>query len=79
MENINTVLTNLPTTISAYVVENSDMSYTIVLNSRLSYEKNLDSYQHEILHIINKDHEGYNVNEIELFSHGTKNNHPAAK
>ena len=39
MENINTIYANLPTTIPAYIVENSDMSYTIVLNARLSSGK----------------------------------------
>lgn len=39
MNEINTLYANLPTTIPAYVVENNDMSYTIVLNSRLSHEK----------------------------------------
>ena len=69
MDNINTIYANLPTAISAYVVENSDMSYTIVLNSRLSHEKNLDSYRHELKHILENDFSKGNVQEIETNAH----------
>lgn len=69
MENINTIYANLPTTIPAYIVENSDMSYTIVLNARLSRERNIISYYHEIRHILQKDFEKENVQEIEKEAH----------
>ena len=69
MENINTILANLPVTIPAYVVENNDMSYTIVLNSRLSYERNVTSYLHGIKHIMKNDFEKDDVQEIETKAH----------
>ena len=55
--NVNVVLIDMPCRIGAYVVENADMTYTIVLNSRRSYEQNLQSYAHEYEHILNEDHE----------------------
>lgn len=69
MDEINTLYANLPTTIPAYVVENNDMSYTIVLNSRLSHEKNILSYWHEIRHIQEHDFEKEDVQEIEAEAH----------
>lgn len=70
MNIINTRLENMPTTIGGFVVENGDMSYTIVLNSRLSHERNIISYEHELKHILNKDFTKYDVQEIETEAHG---------
>lgn len=36
-------------------MENEDGSYTIILNSRLSYEQNVKSFKHELRHICNND------------------------
>ena len=71
MNEINTLYANLPTTIPAYVVENNDMSYTIVLNSRLSHEKNLLSYWHEIRHIQEQDFEKEDIQKIESEAHNS--------
>ncbi len=68
-EGIFTYYTDLPTTIGGFVVENGDMSYTIVLNSRLNHERNIISYEHELKHIVNNDFEKYNVQEIECKAH----------
>jgi len=68
-ENISTIYANLPTSIPAYVVQNSDMSYTIVLNSRLSRERNIVSYWHEMKHITEKDFEKEDVQQIERDAH----------
>ena len=54
---VNVVLADLPGTISAYTVANPDFSYTIVLNSRLNYERQQKAYQHEINHIKNGDYD----------------------
>ena len=54
---IHSVLATLPYSIKAYVVENTDMSFTIVLNDALTYEQNLKSYLHERAHIMNGDFE----------------------
>lgn len=70
LEDIFVKLIELPYTIRSYVVMNKDHSYTIVLNSRLSHEQNLISYQHEIEHIKNGDYEKKcSVDMIELFAH----------
>ena len=67
---INTIYYNMPTAIRSYVVANMDDSYTIMLNSRLSREQNLRSYQHEIEHILNGDYEKKcDVDIIEINAH----------
>lgn len=67
---IHSVLATLPYSIKAYVVENADMSFTIVLNDTLSYEQNLESYLHEYAHIINGDYDKKcTVDVIELNAH----------
>lgn len=63
-------LKNLPTTLKALVVENEDDTYTIFLNSRLTYEQQCNSYKHEIDHIKKKDFEkDCNVSELEFDAH----------
>lgn len=70
MHEINTILQELPYTIKSYVVSNSDLSYTVVLNSRLSHEQNFISYQHELEHIHNGDYEKKcSIDLIELHAH----------
>lgn len=72
MENVFVKLIELPYSIRSYVVLNKDQTYTIVLNSRLSHEQNLISYQHEIDHIKNGDYEKKcSVDWIEINAHGT--------
>lgn len=67
---INTILADMPCSIKSYVIANADMSFTIVLNSALSYEQNKQSYLHEYAHIINKDHnKKCSVDIIELEAH----------
>ena len=73
MQNINTVLLNLPGTISAYTMSNVDMSYTIVLNARLTRERLMEAYLHEIHHIKNGDYDkNYTVDSIEYEAHKNK-------
>lgn len=66
---VNTIELNLPTTISAYVVTNTDMSYTIVLNARLTQERRLQAYQHEMNHIVCGDYERQSADLIEFYAH----------
>lgn len=66
---VNTIETNLPTSISAYVVSNPDASYTIILNSRLTWERRMKAYLHEMDHIKNGDYERQSVDFIEMFAH----------
>lgn len=51
---IKVILQDLPTTISGFVKE-TDNFYTIVLNSRMTYERNKETYKHEQCHINNGD------------------------
>ena len=70
LEDIFVKLIELPYTIRSYVVLNKDQSYTIVLNSKLSHEQNMISYQHEMEHIKNGDYEKKcSVDMIELIAH----------
>lgn len=61
----------LPATVKSYVVANADQSYTIILNSKLSYEQNMLSYAHEVDHIHNGDYDKKcSVDIIEIHAHG---------
>ena len=67
---VNVVLADLPGTISAYTVANPDLSYTIVLNSRLNHERQLQAYGHEINHIKNGDYDRkVSADLIECYAH----------
>ena len=69
MDNIRTILADLPYSVKAYTIYKDDF-YTIVLNSKLSYEQNIESYNHELSHIGNKDfYNKINVGMIEIKSH----------
>lgn len=73
IQNINTVLVNMPGTISAYTISNADMSYTIVLNARLNCERQLKAYQHEMNHIKNGDYDKVcSVDLIEQDAHANE-------
>ncbi|MGL5436312.1 MAG: ImmA/IrrE family metallo-endopeptidase [Lachnospiraceae bacterium] len=66
---VNTIQVDMPTTIAAYVVSNSDCSYTIVLNARMSFERKREAYLHEIGHINNGDYEKNCADSIEIYAH----------
>ena len=70
MSDINVLYADMPTAIRSYVVSNTDMTYTVVLNSRLSHEQNLISYTHELKHINDGDYDKKcSVNMIEINAH----------
>lgn len=70
MEDIIVRLADLPTTIASFVVVNADASYTIILNSRLSHERLILAYQHELRHLKNGDYDKQcTVDMIEIFAH----------
>lgn len=56
----------LPSTVSAMSVANANGTFTIVINNQLDAWQRQKSFQHEILHIINRDHIKNDVNLIEL-------------
>lgn len=51
MSDINVLFRDMPCRIRGFTRANPDMSYTIVLNARLSREALLRTYLHEIKHI----------------------------
>ena len=66
----NVVLIDMPHRIKAYTVANKDMSYTIVINARMSHERQLEAYQHELDHIQNGDYERKcSADLIEFYAH----------
>lgn len=69
---VNTIEAELPTTIPAYIISNPDATYTIILNSRVSWERRLQAYRHEMKHIVNGDYERSSADLIELRAHGLK-------
>ncbi|MCI8630666.1 MAG: hypothetical protein HFG67_00130 [Firmicutes bacterium] len=48
-------LIDLPHTVRGYTLLNSDGSYTIIINARLSAETQIAVYEHEMAHIDNGD------------------------
>lgn len=69
---INTQLIDMDVLIGEQVIKNVDDSYTILLNSRLSHERQLECYRHAINHIQSNDFEKTNSNIIELEAHHDK-------
>ena len=68
-KDVNVILLNLPTTTAEAVTENPDGSFTIIINARLSNERQLRAYEHAIKHIQNGDFEKSNVQSIEYAAH----------
>lgn len=72
MDSVNVIYLDMPTTIRSYVINRNDF-YTIVLNSRLNFEQNNASYEHELQHIKNGDYEKKcSVSMIEFMAHKQK-------
>lgn len=70
MDTIHVVLADLPTTIKEYVMKNKDMTYTIVLNARHTYETRLKAYNHAMQHIQNADFDKESTTDlIEIHAH----------
>ena len=67
---INTRLIDMDVLVGEQVIKNNDDSYTILLNARLSHERQLECYKHALLHINNEDFEKYDSDEIEYEAHG---------
>ena len=73
-DDIKSFLIDFGNSVPASVTVNEDGSYSIFLNARISHEKRLQAYQHELRHILNHDFEtaNINVNDIELTAHHNK-------
>ncbi len=69
MEDINVQLLDMDTKIPEQLIQNSDDSYTLFINAKLSYENRIKSYFHALRHIRGNDFEKENVQEIESRTH----------
>ena len=70
-DGIFTYYVDLPTTIRSFVVSNNDMSFTILINSRMGSNQQLLAYIHEMEHIKNGDYDKRcSADLIELAAHG---------
>ena len=45
------VLHNMPTDVRGFLVADAEGGHTVLLNSRLSWEQNRETYLHELRHI----------------------------
>ena len=69
MDNIQTVMSNLPSTIGGFTIVADDY-FKIVLNQNLSFERNMQTYNHELMHISNGDFDKKtSVGLIEIMAH----------
>lgn len=55
--------------VAEQIVKNSDDSYTIFINSRLTYERQLEAYYHALQHIRENDFEKDTADKIEFNTH----------
>ena len=51
LDNVRTVYCDLPNTVGGFTVATPDDFFTIVLNQNLSYDRNVQTYKHELEHI----------------------------
>lgn len=65
---IKVILKDMPVRIKGFTKKGDGVD-TIVLNSRLSYEQQRKSYQHEVEHLRNEDFLKDSVQQIEYDAH----------
>ena len=69
-DNYRIILKDMPTTVKAVTVTNSDGTFTIIINSKLNYEQQCESFSHEIIHIMNCDFDKeQDINALEYNAH----------
>lgn len=66
---VNVQFRNFNTTGIEIVTPNEDGSYTVILNSRHTSEKQREAFFHALKHIHNNDFEERNVQDIETVAH----------
>lgn len=69
---VNIVLLNLPVKEKEAITENEDGSYTVIINARLSYERQMIAYKHAMKHIENADFQKNDVQTVEAVAHDIK-------
>ena len=71
MDDVYVRLADMPATLYGFTRENSDGSYTVIVNSRLSPERRLKTYRHELRHIKGLDFEKkVDADLLEKIAHG---------
>lgn len=68
-DDVNVAYWDLPVTIHGLVRRNEDDSYTVILNSRDSRERNMEAYRHELEHLKRDDFQRDDVSGIETAAH----------
>ena len=67
---VRTVLQDLPVAVKGFVVTDENGDPTIVLNARHNRKTNIETYQHELAHILGNDiYRPESADEIEAWSH----------
>ena len=71
MDNYTVIYKNLPHKVHAFTMYSaSDSYYTIVLNSKISYNCAQKAFKHELFHILSNDFvDNKNINQIENLAH----------
>ena len=58
---------DMPCSIDSNIVENPDGSFTLYLNSRMTHERNIEGYLHEMFHLQQGDLDGTsNIHDVEI-------------
>ena len=68
-EDINTVLLPMAYDVKGCSCANEDGSYTVIINSRISREKQIEAYYHELRHIQSGDFGTDDVERVECVAH----------
>ena len=71
MYNYRVVYKNLPYGIKGLTLHSTtDDYFTIILNSRMSYNMNLKTFRHELIHVQDNRYEiGEDINIVEMLAH----------
>ena len=67
---VRTVLQDLSVAVKGFIITDENGDPTIVLNARHNRETNIETYQHELAHILGNDlYRPESADEIEAWSH----------
>ena len=71
MDNYNVIYENLPVSVNGFTMHDTqDDFFTVVLNAKLSFISNVETFIHELKHITNDDFVRFkNVGQIENKAH----------
>ena len=71
MEEIITRLANLPVSVYGYTIRDKDGDYNMYINARMTSEKRVETYKHELEHIRRGDfYRSGSADLIEIHAHG---------